>query len=107
MTGWTLAGLSYARIMKTFRVICLVLSVIALVLFCLITIMATSGESVFSAFADPVISFITRDDPVFVALLFFGSLAGFILGLVVWFLTGTGGVLAKRIQTSRGRGKSA
>ena len=93
--------------MKIFRIICLVLSVICVILFCLITIMATGGESVFSAFADPVMSFITRDDPIFVALVFFGSLAGFILGMTVWFLTGTGGVVMKRIQTSSGHDPSA
>ena len=92
--------------MKTFRIICLVLSVIGLILFCLMTIVATGGESVFSAFADPVVSGITRDEPVFAVLLFFGSLAGFVLGLAVWFLTGTGGMLAKRMHTSQGQGKS-
>jgi hypothetical protein len=85
--------------MKRFRLISLVLALIGLIVLCLVLFMSTWEQGPLQRFVADAVNGITGGGvgTLLVALI---SLAIFIMGLVVWFLTGSGGLLAKRIQAS-------
>jgi hypothetical protein len=85
--------------MKIFRIICLVLALMGLIVLCLILFMATWEQSQLQQSVRNVVIGITGGGvgTLLVALI---SLGVFIFGLVVWFLTGIQGLSAKRIQAS-------
>ena len=82
--------------MKRFRIISLVL---ALIVLCLVLFGSTWEQGPLQRFVSNTVNGITGglEGTLLLALI---SLAVFIMGLVVWFLTGSGGLLAKRIQAS-------